>query len=73
MSEIFSATSNLALTTRITVDHSREDFFSRESLNLNKLPSLQVHMKTTLSLQNCMFSSIVRLKRTLNLREDLLV
>ena len=27
MSESFSATSNLALTTRITVDHSREVFF----------------------------------------------
>ena len=55
MSEIFPMISNLTFTTRIMVDYFRSNFFSRETLNLNKLPSLQVDLKTRLSLQNGIF------------------
>ena len=47
---VFSVLSNLAVTTRIVVDYSREDFFSRYSLNLNKLPSLQMDLKNNIKL-----------------------
>ena len=46
-------------------------FFSMESLNLNKLPSLQVDLKTKLSSLNFAFSSILLLKRVLKSSEDL--
>ena len=72
MLEQFSIVSNLAVTTRVAVDCSREVFFSRESLNLNKLPSLQVDLKTTLSLQYGIYSSIMHLKCTLKSSEDLI-
>ena len=68
---VFSVVSNLAVTTGIAVDYSREDFFSRDSLNLNKFPSLQMDLKTTWSLQNSIFFSILRLKRALKSSECL--
>ena len=72
MLEQFSIVSNLAVTTSVAVDCSREVFFSRESLNLNKLPSLQVDLKTTLSLHYGIYSSIVHLKCALKSSEDLI-
>ena len=71
--ERFSIISKLAVTTPILgVHYARENFsLSRESLNLNKLLCLKVDLKTTLSLQNGIFFSIVRLKRALKSSEDL--
>ena len=58
MLERFSVISNHAVTTPIAVDYSRKDFFLRQSSNLNKLPSLQVDLKTTLKLVSAIFYQI---------------
>ena len=73
MSERFSVISNLAGPTCIPVDYCRDDFFSRESLNLIKLPSLRVYLKTTLNLQNGIYFLVVRLKSALRSSVDLAV
>ena len=66
MSESFSVISNLAVTTPIDC----RLIFSKESLNLNKSPSLQVDIKTTLNLDDIFFW-IMRLKRAVKSSEDL--
>ena len=71
MSKPFSVISKLAVTTRIAVDYSREDFFLEGIFESKKLPSLQMDVKTTLSLQNGIFFSIVHLRRALQSSEDL--
>ena len=42
MAERLSIISNLAVATSVAVNYSRMIFFSRKSLHINKLPSLQV-------------------------------
>ena len=69
---MFTVIKKLAVSTLIAIDYSREDFFLRETLNINKLPSLEVDLKTTLSLQNGIFFSIVHVTRALKSSEDYL-
>ena len=58
----FSLISNLALTTRITINYSKSKFFfSRQYLNRNRLLSLNLDLQITVSLQYGKFLSIVRL------------
>ena len=71
MFKSFSVVSNLTVTTPIVVHYSGEGFLSRESLNLDMLPILQMDLKTTSRLQNGIFISIMCLKRALKSREDL--
>ena len=72
MSESFSVISNLAVTIHIAVDLiPGHIFFSKVSLNLNRVPSPQVDLKTILSLQNGIFFSMLRLKHALKSSKNL--
>ena len=69
--EGFSIISNLAVTTRITINYSRANFFSSESLNQNSVLSLHLDLKITFSLQYGKSLSIVRPSLVLKSSESL--
>ena len=68
MSEGFSVIRNLAVTTRIAVEYSTEDFFLKGITESKQVTKSESDLKTTLSLPNGVFFSTVRLKRALKSR-----
>ena len=62
--------SNLAVTTRITINYSRENFFLKWSLNWNSVLSLHLDLKIIFSLQYG--KSLVHLSLVLKSNESLL-
>ena len=49
--DCFSIINNLAVTTQITINYSRVNFFSSESLNWNSVLSVHLELKITFSSQ----------------------
>ena len=47
----FSVTRNAAITTGMTINYSRANFFSSKYLNLNRLLSLHIDLKNSFSLK----------------------
>ena len=72
VAEGFPIISNLAVTTRITINYSRVDFFSSGSWNRNSVLSLHLDLKFIFSLQYGKSFSIDRLSLVLKSNESLL-
>ena len=69
--EDFPIISNLAVTTRITINYSRADFFSYGSLNRNGVLSLYLDLKIIFSLQYSKSLFMVLLSLVLKSNESL--
>ena len=71
VAEGFPIISNLAVTTRITINYSRVDFFSSGYLNRNSVLSLHLDLKIIFSFQYGKSLSVVRLSLVLKSNESL--
>ena len=69
--EDFTTLSNLAVTTRTTINYSKANFLSSGSLNRNSVLSLHLNLKIIFSLQYGKSLSIVRLGLALKSNEGL--
>ena len=72
MAERFSLISDFSAAARITVDYSREDLLLGGIFESKQVTKSGSRYKTTLSLQNNIFFSIVPLKKVLKPKDDTL-